>query len=374
MTRLSSVALSITLVGALTGTAFAQSQAEIAARLNDEGKQLMYEDKASEAAKKFQEAVARVPEAKYFVNLCAARLQEGKLDDALTACNAVELNNPSEEQKTKAAKLTEKINEEAKKQNLELHPGGGGGGDPGVTPDPGRPQPPGPTGQPPPSAYRPTVGRPLGMNLVTAGTPDNQYTWTLGIDLFAGGGQVGQADYYGSAVGGFRIKGDYILDPRRRLGTQAYLTYSHLGAGSQDSAFVDTLDIVDFGLAGYKHLCLGRQSRACVTPLIGVNLSLMSPAGEMDGAGSQLFNYLAVGGRAEVALAYAFGRRFEHVLSISGGVNVYSQVLQGPSDDGSSLTIAEAGLDKGGAVGYLALGYTYRFNTPLGSSPFVTLE
>jgi hypothetical protein len=34
----------------------------------------------------------------------------------------------------------------------------------------------------------------------------------------------------------------------------------------------------------------------------------------------------------------------------------------------------EAGLDKGGVLAYLGLGYTYRFNTPLGSSPFVTLE
>ena len=37
-------------------------------------------------------------------------------------------------------------------------------------------------------------------------------------------------------------------------------------------------------------------------------------------------------------------------------------------------TAADVGLDKGGAVGYLSVGYTYRFNTPLGSSPFVTLE
>jgi hypothetical protein len=102
MTRLSSLAMVIALTGALTGTVHAQSQAEIAAKLNEEGKELMFADKPAEAAKKFQEAVARVPEAKYFVNLCAARLQEGKLDEALTACNAVELNNPTPEQKARA--------------------------------------------------------------------------------------------------------------------------------------------------------------------------------------------------------------------------------------------------------------------------------
>jgi len=53
---------------------------------------------------------------------------------------------------------------------------------------------------------------------------------------------------------------------------------------------------------------------------------------------------------------------------------VYSAVLAGPSADSGSLTIAQAGLDRGGAVGYLGLGYTYRFNTPLGSTPFVVLE
>ena len=376
MTRFTSLALALSLTSALTGTAFAQSQAEIAASLNEEGKQLMFADKPAEAAKKFQEAVARVPEAKYFVNLCAARLQEGKLDDALTACNAVELNGPTPDQKDKAAKMIGRINEEAKKQNLELHPGGGGGGDPGTDPalNP-KPDPAhgGPPNQPPP--YRPAVGRPLGQNLVMAGTPDNQYTWTLGIDLFGGGGKVGQSDFYGSAVGGFRVKGDYIIDPRRRIGGELYLQYSHFGQGKNDDLFADTLDIVDFGLAGYKHLCLGAQSRLCFTPLVGVHLALMSPAGEMDDAGSQLFNYLGVGGRAEVALTYAFGTRFEHVLSIGGGANLYSQVLQGPSGDGSdSLSIEQAGLDVGGVVGYLSLGYTYRFNTPLGSSPFVTLE
>jgi hypothetical protein len=377
MTRLRSLALSITLTGALAGTALAETQAEIALRLNEEGKQLMFADKPDQAAKKFQEAVARVPEAKYFVNLCAARLQEGKLDDALTACNAVELNGPTPEQKDKAAKMIVRINDEAKKQNLELHPGGGGGGDPGpANPVDPKPDPAhgGPPNQPPPPAYRPAVGRPLGQNLVMSGTPDNQYTWTLGVDFLAGGGQIGQADYYGSAAVGFRIKGDYMVDPRLRMGAELYLDYAHLGPGQNDNLFADTLDIVDFGLAGYKHLCLGAQSRLCFTPLVGVHLALMSPAGQMDDTGSQLFNYLGVGGRAEVALTYAFGSRYEHVLSIGAGANLYSKVLQGPSGSDGGPTITDVGLDTGGAIGFLALGYTYRFNTPLGSSPFVILE
>jgi hypothetical protein len=372
MSRLTSLAITI----ALTGTAYAQSQAEIAAKLNDEGKELMFGNHYAEAAKKFQEAVARVPEAKYFINLCLARFQEGKFDEALTACNAVELNNPTDDVKAKAEKLITKINEQAKAQNLELHPGGGGGGNPG--PDPAHPDPhPNDPSRPPPPTYTPVVGRPPSQNLALAVTPDNHYTWTLGIDLFAGGGQVGQPDVYGTATAGFRLKGDYLFNPASRVGAQGYIQVNHLDrASDQMSTFgVSSLDIIDVGAALYKHVCLGGTPRLCITPLAGAHLSLMSPANESDGAGSQVFNYAAVGGRLELAATYAFGYRYEHALSIMAGVNIYSPVLSGPSDDETSLgTAAEVGLDRAGAVGYFGIGYTYRFNTPLGSSPFITLE
>jgi hypothetical protein len=166
------------------------------------------------------------------------------------------------------------------------------------------------------------------------------------------------------------------MDPVHRLGAQVYFQESHFGQGSSDMAGAETLDIFDIGLAAYKHVCLGSTPRLCITPLLGVHLSLMSPANQTDDTGSQAFNYAAVGGRGEVSFAYAFGRRFEHVLSLAVGANAYSAVLSGPAaNDGSgSFTAAEWGLDKGGVIGYLGLGYTYRFNTPLGSMPFVTLE
>jgi hypothetical protein len=85
-----------------------------------------------------------------------------------------------------------------------------------------------------------------------------------------------------------------------------------------------------------------------------------------------VFNYSAVGARLEVGLQYSLGYRMEHVLSIGLGANIYSAVFSESMD--ASFSAAQVGLDKGGAVGYLAFGYTYRFNTPLGSSPFVTLE
>ena len=379
MSRFTSFAMMIALTGAWAGplarSALAQSQAEIANKLNEEGKELMYADKYAEAAKKFQEAVARVPEAKYFVNLCAARLQIGELDVALTACNAVDRNNPTPDQKSRADKLIVRINEEAKKQNLELHPAGGGGGDPGVDPT-RRPDPTRPA-EPPPS-YTPTVGRPLTTNLMVATKPDHRYTWTLGADFYGGGGRMGQPNYYGSVLGGFRLKSDYLFDPLRRLGAEAYIQWTNMSEGSQQigATRLGSLTMVDFGVAVYKHACLGSTPRLCITPLAGAHLTTMSPAGSMDEFGNKFFNYDAAGARLELALTVAFGRRYEHAFSVIGGANVYTPVFAGPSIDDPSgdPSVAEAGLDSVGAVGYLGIGYTYRFNTPLGNAPLIILE
>jgi len=363
MNRFTSFAIGVALAGALAGQALAETQVEIAAKLNDEGKELMYADKYAEAAKKFQEAVARVPEAKYFVNLCAARLQTGELDLALTACNAVDRNTPTADQKSRADKLIAKINEEAKKQNLELHAGGGGGGDPGgPTPprDPAHPDQPDPSKQP---LYAPAVGRPLETNLVREGRPEHRYTWTLGLDLFAGGGRIGQPDYYATTMTGFRIRADYMLSPRRRVGAQIYLQDSFFERDRLDPN-MGGLTVGDFGVAIYKHLCLGTP-RLCITPLGGLHVSALGPDSD------STFNYFAAGARGEVALALAFGSRFEHVLSAMVGANLYSSASTG---DASDVSVADAGLDVGGVTGYVALGYTYRFNTPIGRRALVILE
>ncbi|MBL9020179.1 MAG: hypothetical protein JNL83_38695 [Myxococcales bacterium] len=358
---------------ALTSSASAQGQADLASKLNEEGKELMFAQRFAEASAKFRDAVARVPEPKYFFNLCTSLFQEGKFDEAMTACNAVDKNNPTPEQKAKTDKLIGKIQAEAKSQNLTLSPAGGGGGNPNLPPDPNLPPPdPNNPNNPPPPTYTPVVGRAPSVNLVAAGPPlMNKYTWTLGIDLFAGGGTIGQADYYGSAATGFRIKSDYLLNPASGIGAQGYLGISHFGQGEMQSASVYTLDVFDIGVAAYKHLCDG-TSRMCITPLAGIQLALMSPAGEEDGYGEQVFNYSAIGARLEAALTYGLGTRGEHVLSVALGVNAYSSVFSESMD--AFYTAQEVGLDKGGAAGYLSIGYTYRFNTPIGRSPFVTLE
>jgi hypothetical protein len=356
----------------VAGIAHAESQAEIAARLNEEGKQLLFAEKYAEASAKFQDAHGRVPEPKYFFNHCTSLTAEGKFGEALTACNAAD-KNADAELKKKIAKLTDRIHEEAKKQGVDLQPIGGGGG-PGDTPpvDPNNPnQPPNPTG--PVDQPQQAVGRPIGAALFQTAPPENKYTWSLGLDLYGGSGRMGRSGAFGKSTGGVRVKGDYLFMPAQRIGTQAYFQFTHFGQGADDATFTEqTLDVFDLGIAGYKHLC-GARSRLCLTPLVGLQLALMSPADQMDtSTGEQVFNYASLGVRAEVGLSYALGSRYEHVLGLALGINGYTKVFSEPSDPLQSAELW--GLDKGGAAGYFGLGYTYRFNTPFGTAPFVTLE
>jgi len=369
MTRLSiGLVLAASLV---SGVALAESQAEIAARLNEEGKQLMFANppRYAEASAKFQEAHSRAPEPKYFFNHCTSLFQEGKFGEALTACNAAD-KNADDKLKPKIAKLIERIHEEAKKQNIDLQPVGGGGG-PGDTPP--NTNPSDPNAPPPPPQQQPqAVGRPPTQGVYTAVAAENTYMWTLGVDLLLGGGVIGREGYFGKVVSGLRVKGDYLLLPSARAGAQAYIQYTHFNPGdTMSTQGYTTLDILDFGFAGYKHIC-GPRARFCITPLLGVQLAMFSPAGEMDVAsGSQVFNYASFGARGEVGFSYALGSRYEHVLTLAPALTAYTRAFTQP--DGG-YTAAEWGLDRGGAAITLAFGYTYRFNTPFGSAPFVTLE
>ena len=370
--------------------AHAQSQAEIANNENEEGKQLMFAGKYADASAKFQDAVARVPEAKYFFNLCMSRYQEGKFGEALTACNAVAKNGASAELQDKAAKLTDKVKDEAKKQGIDLEPAGGGAA-PGDTPPAGggdvTTNPPAggttvtPTGGTgttsagqPPAQPAFAVGRPPTQGLFQAAAPEHHYTWTLGVDLYAGGGQLGQKDWYGNAATGIRIKSDYLLNPAKKLGAEAYLQVTHFGEGKRQSSLPvapDQLDVFDLGIAGYKHLCLAGVQRLCLTPLVGIQLAMLAPGSQQTDPSSTVSNYTSLGARAQLSADFAFGSQYEHVLSAEFGLNGYTGVL---SADSSVASPADIGLDKGGVFVYFGLGYTYRFDTPLGQAPFVTLE
>ena len=376
MIRLSWVTAALCAAGA---AAYAESQADIAAKLNDEGKDAMYAQNFGQASSKFREAVARVPEPKYFFNLCTSLFQEGKFDEALTACNAVGNNKPIPELQAKTDKLVGRIKDEAKTQGLELHAAGGGG-----VPDPnngnpppdgnGNPPPDG-NGNPPPNngqpTAQPTVGRAPTQGVFMATKPDHHYTWSLGADILGGGGKIGQTDAYGKAFAGFRLKGDYVLNGPMRIGAQGYLQFSQFGSQSD---LRGTLSVIDVGVAAYKHFCAAAVESLCLTPLVGVQVALMAPShdpGATDGAGTTFYNYSAVGARAELNAEFAFGNRQEHVIGAMVGINAYTKVLSGPAYDTDGMGV---GLDTGGAAFYLGVGYAYRFNTPFGAAAFVSLE
>ncbi|HET9626434.1 MAG TPA: hypothetical protein VFP84_33965, partial [Kofleriaceae bacterium] len=131
MSRLPSLAIATLFVSVASSTlVHAQSQAELAEKLNDEGKQLMLEDKYAEASYKFQQAVARVAEPKYFFNLCVSQTNEGKLNEAYANCYSAK-GNANEQLVGKADKMIAKIQDLAKQQHVELQePGGAAGRDP----------------------------------------------------------------------------------------------------------------------------------------------------------------------------------------------------------------------------------------------------
>ena len=102
---MSKISFGLVVAASLYASAARAGQAEIAAQLNEDGKNLMFAQKYAEASAKFADAVARVPEAKYFFNLCLSRYQEGKYGEALTACNSAQQNGADDALKAKASKL-----------------------------------------------------------------------------------------------------------------------------------------------------------------------------------------------------------------------------------------------------------------------------
>ena len=364
------------------GLALAESQAEIASRENDEGKQLMYASQYAEASAKFRDAVEHAKEPKYFLNLCASLYQEGKFGEALTACASAEKNGPDPDLLAKIQKLAQRIKDDATKQGLDLHPVGGGGE--GEAPPPPGPDatPPGPTpdGAPPvappsaqPVTYRPVVGTAPTAQLFAAARPDHRYTWALGIDFLAANAQFKGTDandmpLYGATAGGVRFKADAIVQRDYRIGVEAYVGVTHV-EGSPDNVEAVLagpgrgLDVIDFGIGAYKHFCLPGASRLCITPLVGASVAAMSPVAQQ--------YYDGLGLRGEVALSLALGSRQQHVLSVMVDANFYSASVRDSADGGAATNV---GLDVSDTITSVAFGYTYRFNTPLGGPAFVTLE
>jgi hypothetical protein len=335
--------------------AHAQTQDAIAEQLNEEGKAFMLDRNPAEAAKRFFDAAARSPNPRYFYNLCKAYHFQGMFFEAMDACGSARKNNPDADLAGKIGELENEIRKAAQEQNIDLSK-------PPVVetpPDPNQQVDPNDPTSPPPSTgpARPAVGQPpRGVppkDLYAVIAPRHEYVWTLGGDLLFGGARIDTRNTYGDSFSGIRLRLDYMLLSAMRVGGQAYLDLMQVSSGDAGT----NLSISNFGGAIYKHFCKGRL---CVTPLVGLHLGALDDT-EL---GENTFESFAAGGRAEAGLSIALGSRFEHVIGVHLGALGYSK----PSDS-DRLTF-----EKGGGLSYLALGYTYRFNTPFGSAPILGLE
>ncbi len=86
-----------------------ETSADVAARENTEGRDLMYAGKYADASAKFRDAAARVPGPLYLYNLCASLFQEGRFGDALAACDSAGKANADDALKAKIDKMAARI-------------------------------------------------------------------------------------------------------------------------------------------------------------------------------------------------------------------------------------------------------------------------
>ena len=355
MTRLTSIATVVVSL-ALGSVAFAQSQAEIAAKLNDEGKELMYGGHIAEASAKFAEAVARVPEAKYFFNLCTSRVpgrQVRRGADRVQRRLQQQPDARAEGQGRQAGRPDQGRGE------------GAGHRSPAAAAAVATPtcasriqtiraacrrrlrtsaRPPRTTRRVPRSRRsRPTPRRPRPWSAVRrrrawspATPPDNKYTWTLGVDLFGGGGKIGQDGRVRHVGQRLPRQGRLPAQPRdadRRAGLlpahalrpgQAWTRSARRRSTSSTSASRPTSTCAGLEPA-VLHAARRRPARADeprrTTPTARA---------------ARCSTTRARGARLELGLQYALGSRYEHVLSVDGGANLYSAVFSDPSD-GTSM-------------------------------------
>jgi hypothetical protein len=361
--------IALTLGAAQLGHADDQDRAD---KLNKEGNKLLYEERYQEAIEKYKQAIILSQQGKYYFNLCAAYSAVGEFGLALQACDAVAAAGADATLSKRTAELTTDV--EAQIRALGRDPnevrGGGGGtyegriGSDDPDRDPDDPfDPEDPDDRPPPVDTAEFRGQPLDLFKPTP--PSHEYTWTLGGSLFAGGINIAGKENspYASGGGGFRLHADYMALPAMNVGIQGHLGF--IGVGENPDSFQkDSLSIVEVGASAYMHVrCAGRM---CITPLAGLMLAGFQPEDTM----TNEVRYMGMGLRAEVGLSWAFGPRFEHVISVIPALGMYLPPVGSYQDRDPDAY----GLDGVSTAFTLGIGYTHRFNTPFGTAAFITLE
>jgi hypothetical protein len=374
------------LVLATAGVSFAQTNAERADQLNNEGKAAMKAKDFPTASDRFQQAIVLSREGRFYFNLCVSLYSQGKLVDSLEACKAVESAGADAALREKTTGMIGKVRDEMKRQGYDPDaPVNQNPTNPTNPTDPNNPtnptdpnNPTNPTdpnnpnnpnnptnpNNPNPNNPAPVFRPPPTTALFESASPQHHYTWTLGAELLGGTSNFGGNDTYSAPMYGFRVLGDYLILPSKKVGVQATIGVMH--TDESDSEGTAGIDVVDVGIGGYKHFCGG--GRICFTPLIGASLGLLQP--NVSGFDTGNDALLSLGIRAEGRVGFALGNRYEHLISISAGFQGYTR---GTGTVGG-FNAEDVDLDGFSTVGLIAIGYTYRFNTPFGSSPFVTLE
>ena len=314
---------SVLVAGAAT-TALAQTNAQRADQINDEGKAAMKAKNFPVASERFQQAILLSREGRFYFNLCVSQFYEAKLVEALDACKAVQSAGADAELNEKTAKMIGKVKEEMRRQGydpdapvvVQPDPNNPDPNNPDPNnPDPNNPNPNNPDpnnpNNPNPNNPNPNTQAPVfrppptggGGALFEAAAPAHQYTWTLGAELLGGTSNFGGNDAYSAPMYGFRVLGDYQIVPSKRVGVQATIGVMHTDESDTDAKA--GIDVVDVGIGGYKHFC--GSGRICFTPLVGASLGLLQPNVSFIDVGNDAL--LALGIRAEGRVGFALGQR-----------------------------------------------------------------
>ena len=409
---LRALAIASLVILSAAGTARAQTPAQRANALNEEGRTLMFASppKYADAAAKFRQAIVLSPEGRFYYNLCIALYSTGDFGNALMSCQAVEPNGADEHLKAKVDKLIEKVKSVMRQQGMNPDAVGTGGtgtgtgtgdtgtgdtgtgtgdtgtgtGDTGTgTGDTGTGTGTGDTGTGTGDTGTGTgtgtgdTGTGTGTtnpvanpnqnaqfrgaappSLFTKAPPTHDYTYTLGAALVAGPANIGDSGGYGSSLAGIRLLGDLLFSPRAKIGGEGYIDFINIGEGDDQAG---SLNIFDIGVGLYKHFCKGRM---CITPMGGVHLVGYNPS-----AAGTSTDYASIGVRPQISFGYALGSRYEHYITANLGVDLDLKPIGSYSEDPIDYA-----LGRGGSMVMFSLGYQYRFNTPFGQSPFFQLE
>lgn len=356
-------------LAAASQPAFAQANDDAEA-LNDEGKKLFTEQRYLEAYKRFKQATELSPQGKYYFNVCFSLNYLERFQEAIAACEQVEPNGADDKllDKTRAVleALRAKVGQDqpgsADPDNYD--PNGA---------DPNDAAPSNPNDGYPDNSNSSSSDANVGTGpaqvpgvdpFATTKQATGAYAWSLGATVgplanFGIGKNDSQDAPYDSGGIHVNLFGNFMYLETQKIGLQGYVGYSSLPVSS--SVDFDPLDIVDLGVAAYKHISV--TSAVDITPLLGVHVSLLQPEVNLDEA------LLALGVRAQLALDWSFGASKEHVVSLAPTINFYS-----PAADGNELRASTYGLDASGASVEIGLGYQYRFTTPFGTGPIFALE